>query len=52
MTPGNGQHAHATGHYHPRRPLWLRALHRGGQVWDSSPDMNMSSGKLLYIRGV
>jgi hypothetical protein len=33
MTPSNGQHAQATGHYHPRRPLWLRALHRGGQVW-------------------
>lgn len=33
MTPSNGQHAQATGHYHRRRPLWLRALHRGGQVW-------------------
>ena len=33
MTPGNGQHVHATGHYHPRRPLWLRALNLGGHVW-------------------
>jgi hypothetical protein len=33
MTSGNGQHAQATGHYHPRQPWWLRAVNRGGQVW-------------------
>ena len=32
MTSSDGQHAHATGHYHPRRPLWLRTLNLGGHV--------------------
>jgi len=33
MTSSDGQHAHATGHYHPHQPLWLRALNLGGHVW-------------------
>ena len=49
MTPGNGQHVHATGHYHPRRPLWLRALNLGGHVWQrlGMPLVRLNADQLL-----
>ena len=48
-TSSNGQHVHTTGHYHPRRPLWLRALNLGGHVWQrlGMPLVRLNADQLL-----
>jgi hypothetical protein len=49
MTSSNGQYVHAPGHYHPRRPLWLRALNLGGHVWQrlGMPLVRLNADQLL-----
>src|SRR5262245_9157950 len=49
MSPRHGPQGQTTGHYHPRRPLWLRALNVGGQVWQrlSLPQVRLDADQLL-----